>query len=342
MHNENLSMFNCAVARPELLIPMVQDGHPAGRTYAGKFVQALRCPHCAYTRFPTPSDAELSQYYQREYPASSASWYNVDTDYSAWKTRMRADRVERLIQPFGIGPGAWLHEFGCAFGGTVHALNARGYRASGTELNVSAVELGRQRGNQAIHAEGALEFLRRSEQLHDVIYSWHAIEHFTEPLAFLAGLADVLRPGGLLVLIVPSSAARFALVYGHVRYVWFGYPEHVHLFSPGCTPAIAQAINMQLVQVTTAEYGLEPEATRNALGKESEAAKWLRLVDPKLLGEELVMVFRKRQAADDHIELLERQTILQCESFAVAERLAMGALAVRTVDPWAAAPTADG
>lgn len=331
-------MSECGVNNPAVLLPMVQDGFPAGREYRGEFVQALRCPHCAYARFPSPSQELLGEYYSNEYPRSSAGWYNVDADYADWKVKSRADRVEALIRPFGFGPGAVLHEFGCAFGGTVHELNRRGYLASGTELNRGAVEAGRQRGNLAIHAVDAVQYLDGSGMQADVIYSWHAIEHFTEPLQFLDSIVARLKPGGLLVLIAPSAAARFALVYGHSRYVWFGYPEHLHLFSPGSAPSIAKALGVQLIHVSTAEYGIEPEATGRALKCNSRAAHLLKLGDEKLMGEELVMLFRKPSAVDDAIVDVVKRTTLRCDMFAHVERSAMEALESETVDPWGTSP----
>jgi SAM-dependent methyltransferase len=328
-------MSLCAINDPRLLMPLVQDGQPIGRTYDGRFVQALRCPHCAYVRFPAPSEAELDRYYAVDYPAASASWYNVEIDYSPWKTTSRADRIERLIHAFGISKGAVLHEFGCAFGGTVHELATRGYRASGTELNQGAVAAGRSRGNPFIHAEGAVEYLSRTGQSPDAVYAWHAIEHFTKPLDFLKQLRDLIRPGGLLILIVPSAAARFPLVYGLNRYIWFGYPEHVHLFTPGCAPSMAAEVGMKLVHVASAEYGIEPEATGRALQVDSDAARWIRLAEPQLLGEELIIVLRRDNGTDTALADVERRETLRCDTSAAIERRVMEALQAGTVDPWA-------
>ena len=327
-------MEQCAVHHPALLRPLLQDGQPSGREYKGRFFQAMRCPHCAYITFPIPPTGLLDEYYANEYPQGSASWYNVESDYSPWKTNSRSERIIEIAKRFGLKPGATLHEFGCAFGGTVHQLNQRGFNTSGTELNAGAVEQGRSKGNDAIFAEDAVAYLTRTGIQPQVIYSWHAIEHFTDPFSFIADIKNLLAPDGILILIAPSSATRFSLVYGHMRYVWFGYPEHLHLFSPGCAPSLADRVGMRLVAVETAEYGIEPQATSAALREECEGAAWLNLADSALLGEELIMVLSNAAAVDPRSADIARRTTLKCETSAIIERQALNASERSTLDPW--------
>jgi SAM-dependent methyltransferase len=327
-------MERCAINDPTLLKPLSQDGKLSGRVYDGKFIQAFRCAHCAYIKFPSPSLATLESFYADEYPKSAVSWYNVKADYEPNKTKDRSNRILQLAAPFGLKPGAVLHEFGCAFGGTVAHLNSMGFDASGTELNAKAVSEGRAHGNAKIFSEDAVGYLERTGIRPDIIYSWHAIEHFSDPFSFLSKIKGLLAPKGILILIVPSAAARFALVYGHLRYVWFGYPEHLHLFSPGSAPGLAQRIGMKLLDVTSAEFGLEPKSTDAALGENSEAAKWLRLGDRSLIGEELIMIMANDSDVDDARADQVRQTQLKCETFSVVERQALEASERATVDPW--------
>jgi SAM-dependent methyltransferase len=328
----------CGVLDPKKLVPFVQDGHPSGREFRGSFVQARRCPCCAYVTFPSPDPRTLDDFYAVEYPKGSAQWYNYEADYNPAKTEIRSNRIIELVRRFGFGPNASLHEFGCAFGGTVDALNRKGFRATGTELNAGAVNEGRTRGNMAIHAESALDFLGRETSKTQIVYSYHAIEHFPDPFDFMQKLTSVMDPEGILIMVVPSSAARFALVYGHMRYVWFGYPEHLHLFSPRSSLSVAQRIGCRLMHVQSAEFGIEPAATAKALAQDSKGALALRSADASLLGEELIFVMARsssriaaRYAAE--INLAEAKAL----SFGNAEQAAMDASARKTVDPWVSA-----
>jgi SAM-dependent methyltransferase len=325
----------CAVADQSLLIPMVEATYPAGREYGGVFHQAKRCPCCAYVRFDEPTPEDLDRFYNDEYPKSSASWYNVETDYAPWKAEARSSRVVEIMSAFGFGQGATVHEFGCAFGGTVQALKDKGYLASGTELNRTAVQQGRARGNLDVHSESALDYLARQSKKAQVIYSYHALEHFTDPFAFLRDLREKMDPNGIVISFLPNSAALFPLVYGHCRYMWFGYPEHVHLFSPGAADSLASVTGFELLDLFTNEFGIEPEATSRALQQETEGAQFLRQGPRDRYGEELVIVMTP--AGGGLLEKLQQRHLMAREyskEQAVREKFAMECLSIVTANPW--------
>ncbi len=325
----------CAVADQSLLIPMVEATYPAGRDYGGAFHQAKRCPCCAYVRFDEPTSEELDRFYNEEYPAASASWYNVETDYADWKTDQRSARVIKIMDDFGFAKGSIVHEFGCAFGGTVQGFKNKGYRASGTELNRTAVEQGRARGNLDVHPESALDYLARQPEKVQVVYSYHALEHFTDPFAFLRGLREQMDPNGIVISFLPNSAALFPLVYGHTRYMWFGYPEHVHLFSPGSADTLAKATGFELLDVFTAECGMEPEATARALSEPTFGAQLLRNEPRDRYGEELVVVMTPQGSA--LLESHQKRHVMAWEysrAQAAREQIAMDHLTKVAANPW--------
>lgn len=325
----------CAVADPSLLVPMYEATYQAGREYHGVFHHAKRCPCCAYVRFNDPTSEELDLYYNEEYPRVSADWYNVESDYSPWKTDLRSKRVIDIMTQMGFGPGSIVHEFGCAFGGTVQAMKDQGYRASGTELNRKAVEEGRERGNLDVHSEPAQDFLARQEEKTNVVYSYHALEHFTDPFSFMRELRELMDPNGLLISFLPNSASLFPLVYGHSRYIWFGYPEHVHLFSPGSADALARSTGFELLSISTALGNIEPDATARALDVDSPNARLLRHEPRDRYGDELVLVMTPigstllEQNPKAHASAREYS-----RSQGVRERAAMENLSTFAFDPW--------
>lgn len=328
--------MTCAIKDKSLFVPLIEDGHPSGRTYNGTFHQAKRCACCGYVRFDEPSAEDLDRFYNHEYPAASASWYNVDTDYAPWKTDVRSGRVIDIMNEWGIQPGASVHEFGCAFGGTVHALNQRGYDASGTELNREAVELGQARGNDKIFAQSALDYLDSLPEKPKAIYSYHALEHFTDPFAFLRDLRERMDPNGIIISFLPNSAALFSLVYGYTRYVWFNYPEHIHMFSPGSATALAEVTGFDLLSVSTAEFGIEPEATARGTATGTEASKLLSGQPREHFGEELVIVMTPRgsQLTKDFKEK-HRQAVLHAVRQGHVETDVLELMQNELANPWA-------
>lgn len=327
----------CAVSNPSLLIPAYQGTYPLGREYAGVFHQAKRCPCCAYLRFDDPPDEVLDHFYSIEYPAVSESWYNVEGDYNPAKTQERSSRVIALMQSFGFGLGSHVHEFGCAFGGTVQAVKEQGYNVSGTELNKTAVQQGRARGNLDIHAESAIDFLKQQRQPCQVIYSYHALEHFTDPFSFLRELRALMDPDGLVISFLPNSAALFPIVYGHSHYVWFGYPEHVHLFSPGSAKALAETTGFELLFLNTAPVNIGQEGpTSRAVHRDSVAARYLRNEPINRYGEELIVVMTP---VGSRLTEVFSRLHLDAEEYSriqrERERFLMDQLSTFCLNPWA-------
>jgi SAM-dependent methyltransferase len=129
-----------------------------------------------------------------------------------WVTRARAE----LFQPH-VGAGDAVFEFGCGYGWNLGALRCA--RRVGHDVAESVRE--------DVIATGA-EFVADPATLADtgfeVALCHHALEHVPDPLAVLAGLRRLLKPGGRLLLAVPYESER--------RYRHFNpaEPNH-HLFA---------------------------------------------------------------------------------------------------------------
>jgi hypothetical protein len=169
-----------------------------------------------------------------------------------------------------------------------------------------------------------------------VVYSFHAIEHFPDPFSFVEEVSKLINPEGLIILVVPNAAALFAMVYGLGRYVWFSYPEHLHLFSPRSALSFADRIGCSLLHVEGREYGIQPELTAGALTHSSISAVELRNADRSLMGEELYLVMTPASGptAAKYFRDAE-QTRRMVTDFGNYERLALDANERETINPWA-------
>jgi SAM-dependent methyltransferase len=272
---------------------LVQAGAMVAAPYAGTFVKARRCRSCGYIYFPTPSPRVVSDYYQNVYPQVSRSWYNIESDYNDWKTKARADRVIELAGRYGFGAPHSYHEIGCAFGGTVHEMNSRGLETTGTEANKRAVEEGRLRGNRHIFSEDTRMFLRRWPNKPNVVYGYHVLEHLTNPVRFLNELRSIVSPQAIFIFFIPNSLTLVPLVYGFLRYSWFAFPGHLHMYSPHSLSCLATATGCCLSEVASHVVPVHPAAADKALGHEEtvvgKAVRDRTLAD-SLLAEELSFV----------------------------------------------------
>jgi SAM-dependent methyltransferase len=201
--------------RPELVVAV------GGKTFeaALKVVACRRCLHVTYDRLPTQAWAE--KFYRQ-----------------TWDQYGRQKVVHEQIEP--QAPSRWPHflalnvpkdarilDFGCGFGKGLLGLQALGYQ------NLFGVEIGDHRAETAARyfpgrvrcgsvAEAAQ--LAREHGAFDLIISNHVFEHLHDPADTLSRLAELLKPSGVFVNIVPD-------VYGETPIITSLYLPHLHLFN---------------------------------------------------------------------------------------------------------------
>ena len=102
-----------------------------------------------------------------------------------------------------IGHKGDLLELGSAGGFFIEGARRAGFRVRGVELSPGAVEYSRRELGHEVF-EGLLEDAPWKDASFDVAYADNVLEHTTDPIGVLRKLRALLRPGGHLVVIVPS------------------------------------------------------------------------------------------------------------------------------------------
>jgi SAM-dependent methyltransferase len=167
--------------------------------------------------------AQARAFYRRDYfMGATAEGY---TDYAGLDRALRRTARRRLRR---LPPGGRLLDIGCAIG-TFIAEAQVVYRAAGTDISFDACRLARSRGLDVVATDAAvLPFASASL---DVITMWDTLEHIADPVAVLAEVARVLRPGGTLALTTGDVSSWCARLSGR-RWHLFTVPEHRYFFSP--------------------------------------------------------------------------------------------------------------
>jgi SAM-dependent methyltransferase len=163
-------------------------------------------------------------------------------------------RLERIEAAAGAAPLRLL-DVGAATGELVAEAAARGHDAVGYEPSEGArSEAARRHGLEL--AGGRLADLAGRGPF-DVAHLNHVVEHLPEPLEVLSMVADLLRPGGLLVVEVPQQLRnaldpiRRAIGRGR-RGRFDAYSlHHTYFFAPGNLRELLAAAGFAVDEIAT-------------------------------------------------------------------------------------------
>jgi SAM-dependent methyltransferase len=206
------------------------DAEPVHRacrdTYLGTpfVVDYVRCRGCALLQ-QSPLPADVAPFY-RSYPLHAPK--------SKLYAAVRWLLMSRIYyEPRGQAPGAALLDYGCGDGGYLEAIAPRGLRRLGYEPDPAQAERLTARLGVPVDADlGRL--LREHEGALDAVTLHMVLEHLTDPDAALDVARRLLRPGGVLYVVVPHEDSLEARLFGRrwhnldpPRHISFPGPAHV-------------------------------------------------------------------------------------------------------------------
>ena len=177
-------------------------------------------------------------------------------------------------------------DVGCGRGFTLRFLTDAGYRATGVELSTQAAAHARDILGLDIRSGDFLSQVVRARPVRRVVIFWHSLEHIADPLAALDRAAEILKPGGLLVVAVPNFDSIQARMSGRE---WFhlDVPRHyVHFSSRGLKKAL-RGRGFRIV--STAHFSLE----QNPYG-------WIQSLLNRVFAHDLLYSILKEPAARAH------------------------------------------
>ena len=217
----------------------------------------VRCRACGLVRLsPRPDVTELGRIYPPEYYA-----YNLVAASSSFtermKRRMYQQRFVSLTEHMGKAGAIRVLDVGCADGRLLdwYRESPAGERIEthGIEMDEAAAALARERGHRVVADRFEVDTELEAATF-DLILAYHVIEHVADPEAFARRAAELLAPGGLLVVTTPNWDSRDARrLRGH----WGGnhFPRHWTLYDERSLAALATGTGLALERV---EYQPNP------------------------------------------------------------------------------------
>jgi SAM-dependent methyltransferase len=159
-----------------------------------------RCPECGFAWFPRSlyeGSSIEAQYIDDE--TSPTEYYRMMEPFDL---KTFAIRMRLIVTLTGLVTGRVL-DIGCNIGTFLEVAARFGWKAVGVEPNPRAAEIGEKRGLEVRCGffDGSLA---SNLSNFDAVHAGDVIEHLFEPIEFLARVRNVLRPGGLLVVVTPD------------------------------------------------------------------------------------------------------------------------------------------
>ncbi len=218
-----------------------------------------RCHTCGHGfLYPLPEQAEIDAYYQNLNTglSSDASWQTeAGHKYQLWRRLL-----DGVACTSGRGP---LLDLGCGGGQFLQLAATCGWtEASGVEPSPKAVAIARAAVSTPI-VEGSWRDVPLQPARFAAVALLDVLEHDTDPHGLLVHCFKLLRPGGSLMITVPSIHGLSIRCFGRGAYVVIP-PEHLSYFT-------AKSLRLMLLKA-----GFAPPRTFTC---DLYLKEWLRFFD---------------------------------------------------------------
>jgi 2-polyprenyl-3-methyl-5-hydroxy-6-metoxy-1,4-benzoquinol methylase len=211
----------------------------------------VTCAGCGAGRtLPAVTTAELGRFYTRTYRAHALRQGGAYARLRAAGQRLRwRGELRRFpLNALAVEPGSVL-DIGCGHGDLGAALLARGWRVTGLDPSAQAVEHARARGIDA--RVGTIGELDADAGGFDAVTMLHSLEHVVAPVDDLRRARETLRPGGILVAVMPNYGCWQRRRMGS-RWFHLDLPRHRTHFTREALRRAAENAGFEDVQVRDA------------------------------------------------------------------------------------------
>jgi SAM-dependent methyltransferase len=222
----------------------------------------VRCRDCGFVYAdPRATLAEAQRFYQSVTDRGSGS-LDAALGSPEWRDAVSARRahLERAAKVLRAPPPVRFLDLGFGDGSALAAARELGWEPHGLEYADWLVDAVAERLGAGIVSLGGIEEAGIEDTSFDVVYSWHVVEHVLDIDAWLADVARVLRPGGILILGTENADGLYGKIWrGAFKLARRRTPwpptstDHTYWFSRSSLAAVVARQGLEPVTVSAYE-----------------------------------------------------------------------------------------
>lgn len=234
-----------------------QENRPeAFRIYFDGYIKLYRCLRCGFVaQYPGPGRARVVEDYDHYYDldfVKRGQKYMYPTRQAAFVEM--AERIKRRV-----GAGAAILDIGAGDGHFMSCLEQAGFRAIGVEPSVALANYATTQVRGVIK-NSYYERNLFSPESFDAITFIQVLEHVANPAEILRTAWYHLRPGGYVIVEVPSVHSPHFLAYRLTHLKQFVRPPtgviqcHISYFSPKTLRQLARTAGFSAEELVTGRW----------------------------------------------------------------------------------------
>jgi SAM-dependent methyltransferase len=224
--------------------------------------EVLHCGACNFgVTVPRMIDAELERFYSSAYYEAFCEWDEAGATSplrrarAHWRQVSARRRARRKpFAPLPVTPGRVL-DVGCGDGGLLQSFADGAWRPVGLDPSTTAVEATRRRGIEAF--QGTLDDHPWEPGTFQAVLFQHSLEHIPDPMGSLSEAANLLAPGGVLVVAVPNWGSWQRRLFGS-RWSHLELPRHMQHFSTKALRRAAERVGLEPIEIATESNVISP------------------------------------------------------------------------------------
>ena len=238
--------MSCPICKQEK-VRVVMQSFDDRYGYPGMY-ELMRCSNCGHIFLNcslTPS--QLGELYTNYYPRKAFDLaqfqpHAEESGLGAWFNGLDSSAFRRVPKNVRI------LDVGCGFGQSLGYHTARGCEVYGVEADENIRRVANKFGFKV--QVGLFDDSLYEAKFFDYVTMDQVIEHVSDPVATLRGIARILKSGGTAILSTPNANGWGAKLFGR-RWINWHTPYHMQFFSRHSIQLAAEQAGLVVTDIKT-------------------------------------------------------------------------------------------